>query len=115
MSVRHKILVVDKNHKYPFLFEGLRKNKFSIGCLRSFAGLSESELSNFNMFFMVIYEPKDIFELLKVYKGTIPIVIASDNSKIIKKMKNLGCLPLIDLSIKGNINSGVYECINQMF
>ncbi len=115
MCRKHKILVVDKNDKYPFLFKGLRKNKFAIDSISSFSGLPESELTNFNMFFMIIYEPRDVFELLKVYKGTTPIVVASDNSKIIKKMKNLNCLSLIDLSIKSNFDNGLYECINKMF
>lgn len=115
MSSRHKILIIDKNDKYPFLFKGFRKNKFFIDHFKSFSKLSDRELSDFNLFFMVMYETKDVFELLKVYKGTIPVVVASDNLRILKKMKNLGCFPLLDLSKKENVNIGLYNCIEQVF
>lgn len=110
MSKRYKILVVGKNDKYQLLFEGLRKNKFAINFSRSFSSFSESELTYFNMFFIVIYEPRDVFELLRVYKENTPIVVASNNLNILKKMKNFSSLTLIDLS-KNSTMIGVWDAL----
>ena len=62
------------------------------------------------MFFMVIYEPRDVFELLRVYKESTPIVVASNNLNILKKMKNYSSLTLIDLS-KNNTMIGVWDAL----
>ena len=107
-------MVVDKNDKYSFLFKGFRKNKFEINHFGTVLKFSDTELSNIDLFFMVLYETRDVFELLKIYKGTTPIVIASDNLRILKKMKNLGCFSLFDLSKKGNLHIGLSECIQQV-
>jgi hypothetical protein len=106
--------VVDKYDKYSYLFKGFRKNKFVINSLISISKLSDVELSESNLFFIVLYEPKDIFELLKIYKGATPIIIASENVKILKKIKNVGCFIILDLSKKGNLSIGLHECIEQV-
>lgn len=105
--------MVDKNDKYSFLFKGFRKNKFVVSHFDSIIKFSDEELLNANLFFMVLYETRDIFELLKIYNGSTPIIIASDNLRILKKMKNLGCFSLFDLSKKGNLNIGLHECLKQ--
>lgn len=106
--------MVDKYDKYSYLFKGFRKNKFVINSLISFSKLSDVELSDYNLFFIVLYQPEDIFELLKIYKGATPIIIASENVKILKKMKNVGCFIMLDLSRKGNLSIGLHECIEQV-
>lgn len=105
----------DKYDKYSYLFNGFRKNKFKINSFSSFSKLSDVELSDSNLFFTVLYEPKDIFELFKVYKFAAPIIIASENVKILKKMKNFECFIILDLSKKGNLSIGLHECIQQVF
>jgi hypothetical protein len=66
MGERSKILVIDKYNKYSYLFKGYRKNKFVLKNNVSFSKFSDKELPDFNLFFIVLYEPKDIFELLRV-------------------------------------------------
>lgn len=115
MNKRNKILVVDKKSNYSSLFQGFRKNKFTIENLDSVLKMANDELVTFNLFFVVLYETRDVFELLKIYNGSTPIIVASENSRILKKMKNLSCLPLLDLSLKGNTTIKLHECIKDVF
>ena len=115
MSKRHKILVVDKFDKYSYLFSGFRKNKFVHNKLVSLLRLSDAELCDISLLFMVLYEPRDVFELLKVCKSDTPLIIASENVKILKKLKDLECFIVLDLSNKGNLYIGFHECISKVF
>lgn len=114
-SQKCKIIVIDKKNNYSFLFEGLRKNKFKI--LKSDTILNytpnDIECSN-NLFFMVLYELSDVFELLKLNTQTVPYIIASKNPKIIKKLKILGFTQLIDLSGGVNIMASLNECLKKI-
>lgn len=114
MSNRCKIFVLDKNDKYSFLFKGFRKNKFEIQHFNTLSKCSANELADFDLFFMVLYETVDVFELLKIFKGNTPIIIASNNIRIINKMKNSGCYYLVDLSHKKNLNIEFLECMQQV-
>lgn len=115
MSKRQKILVVDKYDKYSFLFNGFRKNKFVHNKLVSLMRLSDDELSDISLLFIVIYELRDVFELLKVCKGTVSVIVATENVKILKKLKDLECFMVLDLSNKGNLYIGFHECISKVF
>ena len=95
VSKKFKIGIVDKKGKYSFLFQGFRKNKFSISGLETVMTVTSEEMVNYNIFFMVLYEYRDVFELLKFRDGGIPAIIASENVKIIKKLQILAGLRLI--------------------
>lgn len=43
-------------------FQGFRKYKFSISCFETVMSLTSEEMSNYNIFFIVLYECKDVFE-----------------------------------------------------
>lgn len=107
--------MVDKCDKYSYLFNGLRKNKFVAISRVSFSKFSENELSDVNLFFITLYELKDIFELFKVCRSLVPIIIASENIRILKRLRNLDGFIVLDLSKRENSHSGFYECINQVF
>ena len=115
MSNRRKILVIDKYDKYSYLFSGFRKNKFVHNKLISLFKLSEADLFDISLFFIVLYEPRDVFELLKVCKSTTPVIIASENVKILKKLKDLEGFIVLDLSKKGNLYIEFHECLSQVF
>jgi hypothetical protein len=114
-KTRNRILVVDKNGRYVSLFKGLRKNKFIVDSIPSLSTLSAEELLDFNLFFIVLYNARDVFDLLKVYKEKTPIVVASSNLKILKKMRDLGCFSVVDFSKKGNLSIELLDCIKQVF
>ena len=108
-----KIGVVDKSGKYFFLFRGFRKNKFAISGLETVMSITSEEMANYNIFFMVLYEFKDVFELLKFRDSGIPAIIASENVKIIKKIQKLNCYPVVDLSKRNSIHNSLYDCMNE--
>jgi hypothetical protein len=113
VSKKFKIGVVDKKGKYSFLFQGFRKNKFSISELETVMSVTSEEMVNYNLFFMVLYEYRDVFELLKFRDGGIPAIIASENVKIIKKLQKLNCYPVVDLSKRNSIHTSLHDCMNE--
>lgn len=113
VSTKCKIAVVDKKGKYSFLFQGFRKNKFSVSGLETVMSVTSEEMANYNIFFMVLYEFRDVFELLKMRQSDIPAIIASENVKIIKKLQKLNCYPVVDLSKRNSIHTSLHDCMNE--
>ena len=62
---------------------------------------------------MVLYEYRDVFELLKFRDGGIPAIIASENIKIIKKLQKLNCYPVVDLSKRNSIHSSLHDFMHE--
>lgn len=112
---RCKILLVDKKEKYSFLFNGLRKHKFSFNQLKTTSSQTNTDVVFVDLFFVVLYDYKDVFELLKLKNFNTPIIVGSENVNILKKIKNLNCFSIIDLSVKGNLNIGFHDCMRQIF
>jgi hypothetical protein len=110
-----KILILDKKEKHASLFYGLRKNKFSISQMKTIMKLTDFEFAEFDFFLIVLYEYKDLLELLKVYNKNIPIIIGSENLKVLKKVKVLDSFPVFDLSGKVNNMVRMSDCFKQFF
>lgn len=114
-----KILVVDRNEKYHFLFKGFRKNKYVISNLESISNLNFEELINYNLFFVIVYDIQDLLEVLHVYNVKKPIIIATEKVKNIKKIKKikkiikLNNLPVVDLTIKNNLFQQLHDALTQ--
>lgn len=112
---RCEILLIDKKEKYSFLFNGFRKNKFYINQLKSISNLTETDLRYVNLFFVVLYDYRDVFELLKLKKFDTPIIIGSENSSILKKINEIDCFSVIDMSGGINLTMKLHSCIGQFF
>ena len=113
---RYSIVVVDKKMKFSFLFKGLRKHKYSVLEAETVDEITLNEITNFNLFFVVLYEFRDVFDLLLLNNNcssNTSIIIASENTKILKKAKKIACYPIVDLSGKININNNFHDCIQQ--
>ncbi len=108
-----KILIVDKKGKYSFIFRGFRKHKYDISQTETLLLLDNKDLNNYNLFFIVLYEVRDIFEVLKNHNANTPIILASENSKIIKKIEQLKCFSIVDLSQRANTIIGVQRAMIQ--
>jgi hypothetical protein len=52
------------------------------------------------MIIFVIYNEKEVFDLLKVYKCNIPLIVCSFNKDILLELKNEKNITLIDISGK---------------
>ena len=109
-----KIGVVDKKGKYSFLFQGFRKNKFAISGFETVMSVTFEEMVNYNIFFMVLYDYRDVFELLQLKDSGIPAIIASENVKIIKKLQKIDCYQVVDLSKRYSIHSSLHDCMNEI-
>lgn len=109
-----KIGVVDKKGKYSFLFRGFRKNKFVISELETVMFVSSEEMTKYNIFFIVLYEFRDVFELLKFRNIGISAIIASENLRILKKLQKIDCYQVVDLNKKNNIHFSLHDCINEI-
>lgn len=109
-----KIVLVDKKGVYSFLFEGLRKNKYSFSNYKTILKNTQKELINYNVFFVVLYDMKDVFELLKLNVGVIKIIVVSDNISIIKKLRSLGCIQFIDLTGRDKGHVDFRSCLRKI-
>lgn len=111
---RFKILCVDKKEKYLFLFNGYRKGKFSIDHLKTINVLTNKDLGGIDLFFVVLYNDRDAFELLKLKNISTPIIIGSENTTILKKVKKLDCFSVVDMSPNVNLMVEFHDCVRQI-
>lgn len=115
VNKRCEILVVNKKDNHPFLFSGFRKGKFSVQNKNTITKVPEKELICFDLFVLILYEFKDVFELLKIFDKGIPVIIATENLKILSKMKELNNFFVVNLSGNANVTGNLHECIKQIF
>jgi hypothetical protein len=115
VSKRFKILIVDKKSKYPYLFNGLRKKKFSISICNSVLNYKKEDLNNnFNMFFVVLYESRDLIQLVKLFDVSKSIIVASQSRVILNSFEKMALLPLVDLS-KDKFTLDLQTIINEFY
>lgn len=110
---RLKILVVDKKDNYGVYFKGFRKNKFAISSVGSVLKHTENELKEMGSFFVVLYEPKDMIQLVKLSTISKSIVLASANKRLLGSLKNISEFPIVDLSPKLNIMSNLHLALTR--
>lgn len=115
VSSKCKVVIVDKKGRYLFLFQGFRKNKFDFSRLETVIEIPSEEIVSYNLFFVVLYEFRDVFELLKLNDIGIPIIVGTENSKIIKKLGMVNYYHCVDLSKKHTIISNLHNYINEIF
>lgn len=110
---RYNIVVVDKKKKFSFLFQGFRKNKFSIKHAVSIIKCTESELREFSIFFIVVYEPRDIIQLVKLAPISKSIIIGICNKRLLSSFESIKQYPVVDLSGKVSFLINFHNCIGQ--
>ncbi len=110
-SKRSKILIVDKKAKYDFLFHGFRKNKFSISVCNSVLKHTEEEVLNTQIFFVVLYDTRDVIQLVKLFDVAQTVIVGSESQRILKSMQNISRFPLVDLSSKLMFSKDLQESI----
>ncbi|WGK94748.1 MULTISPECIES: hypothetical protein [Flavobacterium] len=110
---RQNILLIDKKNKFSFLFQGFRKNKFSIETVNSILKCAETELIRPSVFFVVIYEPRDVIQLVKLAPISKSIIIGTVNKRLFSSFQLIQEYPVVDLSGKGNIINSFHNCLEQ--
>jgi hypothetical protein len=111
---RCRILLVDKKNRFSYLFNGFRKNKFTFFFSDSVFKHSDQELYDVNVFFFVLYDNKDIIQLIKLFKFSPKIIVASDNYRLLKLLIKLNSFPIVDLTGNENIGISLNNSFNQI-
>lgn len=109
-------MVIDKKGNFSFLFKGFRKHKYTVTRIEKVNSLNSNELSSFDLLFVILYDFKDVFDLLLLKSIHSSIIVGSENSKILKKLKSAEFNPVVDLSGSlGNVNTNFLNCVNEFF
>lgn len=112
-SKRLKILVVDKKLNYGDYFNGFRKNKFTINSSKNILKYSEEELKEIGVFFIVLYEPRDIIQIVKLAPISKSIIIGTLNNRIFTSFRTIEDYPVVDLSSKFSILSNLLLALSR--
>ncbi len=115
MSTRCKILIVDKKNKYPLLFKGFRKNKFKIDSISSVLKSTETALQDTNVFFVVLYEPKDIIQIVKLVPISKSIIIGTVNKRLFSSFRTINDFPIVDLTSGAHLISNLQESLGRFY
>ncbi len=115
MKKRCNILVVDKKNKYPLLFNGFRKNKFKIDGISSVLKNTETALQDTNVFFVVLYEPKDIIQIVKLVSISKSIIIGTGNKRLFSSFRTIQDFPIVDLSSGVHLMSNLQEALGRFY
>lgn len=101
-----KILLYDSQHCFAHFL------KYKFGKTFDFVTLKKKK-EEFNLIekdfcfiFFVIYSDMDIYDFMQIYVKDIPIIVASDNIEVLKKMSRLNNVLLLDISLKKNEIAG---------
>ena len=109
----NKVLLVDKNQSYNNLFKGFRKSYLTKSQVDSIKGMVDFEILKFNVVCIVVYEYRDLIEVLKLYSISPSIIVASSNNKIIKKLNGYNYCYVINLT-KINYISDLRDCLDKI-
>lgn len=115
MSTRCKIVLVDKRNNYPLLFNGFRKNKFKIEVINSVLKSTETVLQDTNIFFVVLYEPKDIIQIVKLAPISKSIIIGTVNKRLFSSFRTIEDYPIVDLSSGVHLMSNLQEALSRFY
>lgn len=96
-----KIFVYDNQHYFGRFLKYKFGKKYD---LEIFKNLNEQEDftafdKEYSFVFFVIYADSDLYDFLKIYTTDIPMIVASDNKEILKKMSQINNVLLFDTSL----------------
>ncbi len=115
MNKRCNILVVDKKNNYHILFKGFRKNKFKIDAISSVLKSTETALQDTNVFFVVLYEPKDIIQIVKLAPISKSIIIGTVNKRLFSSFRTIQDFPIVDLSSGVHLMSNLQDSLGRFY
>jgi hypothetical protein len=115
MIKRCKILLVDKKNKYYTSFNGLRKNKFEVQTISSVLKCTDSTLQETSVFFVILYEPKDIIQIVRLTSISKTIIIGTVNKRLFNSLRNLKDYPIVDLSLSMSLLIPFQEALDRFY
>jgi hypothetical protein len=115
MNKRCKILIVDKKSKFSSLFKGFRKNKFAINSMTSVLKSTELMLQETTIFFVVLYEPKDVIQLVKLAPISKSIIIGTVNKRLFSSFQTIQDYTLVDLTPCVHLRSKLQDALARFY
>jgi hypothetical protein len=112
---RLKTLIIDKKNNYNIYFEGFRKHKFTFNTEPSILNLSENELKETDVFFVVVYELKDIIQIVKLGQICKSIIIGTVNKRLYNSLQSIQDYPVIDLTPSFHLKSKLHDALAQFY
>lgn len=115
MYKRCNIMVVDKKNNYPILFKGFRKNKFKIDRTTTVLKSTKTTLKETTVFFVVLYEPKDIIQIVKLAPISKAIIIGTDNVRLFSQLRTIEDYPIVDLLSGFQLMPSLQEALGRFY
>jgi hypothetical protein len=112
---RFKTLIIDKKNNYNIYFSGFRKHKFTFDMEPSILKLSENELNDTDVFFVVVYEPKDIIQIVKLAPISKSIIIGTVNKRLFSSFKSIQDYPIVDLTPCVQLRSNLHDALARFY
>jgi hypothetical protein len=99
-----KILVYDNQHCLAIFLKYKFGKNYDFVNFKKIKEKEEDNLSEkeFWFVFFVIYSEIDLYDFVRIYNKGIPVIVASYNIEILKKMSHLNNVLLFDISLKKN-------------
>jgi hypothetical protein len=114
-SKRFKTLIIDKKNNYSIYFKGYRKHKFIFNTVASILKFSENELKETSVFFVVLYEPKDILQIVKLALISKSIIIGTSNKRLFSSFQSIQDYPIIDLTPCVQLRSNLQDALLRFY
>jgi len=115
MNKHCKIQIVDKKNEFYQLFKGFRKHKFEINSMTSILTCTELMLQETTIFFVVLYEPKDIIQLVKLAPISKSIIIGTVNKRLFNSLRSIQDYPLVNLSPGVHLMSNLQDALARFY
>ncbi len=112
---RLKTLIIDKKNNYNIYFNGFRKHKFAFSMEPSILKLSENELKEVDVFFVVVYEPKDIIQIVKLAPISKSIIIGTVNKRLFSSFQSIQDYPIVDLTPCLQLRSKLQDALARFY
>jgi hypothetical protein len=114
MIKNKKILVYDNQHYFARFLKLRFDKKFDFVVFNKFKEQDEfnSIEKEFDFIFFVIYSDTDLYAFIKVYGKGIPVIVASHNKEILRKMNHIEDVSVFDASLT---KSEMADNINSLF
>ncbi|TRX37602.1 hypothetical protein [Flavobacterium restrictum] len=112
---KRKGLVCD-NQKYFSRFLNYEfKDDFSFDVYRDFEHLDHNDLNDYSVIIFVVYLEEELFDLMKVYKKEIPLIVCTFNKKILGQLQQVEDIFLVDSSkLRSQLITDMKYCFNSL-
>ena len=96
---KKKVLIYDPQKYFSRFIKYKFKMNLYFDVYRNFNHFNTDSLTNYSIIIFVVYSEKELSDLKKVHKKGIPLIVCTFNEVILKKMKKVDDIFLLDTSV----------------